>query len=63
MHYKLGQGYVTNWGSFILLQIRQMLLQIWAPSILQFGTSVVKDWGSYFRLRQPLLQNRDAFTN
>ena len=28
MYYKLGQACITNWGSFILLQLGQVLLQI-----------------------------------
>ena len=39
---------VTNWGSFVLLQIR---------------ANVVTNWGSYYKLGQPLLQNRAAITN
>ena len=48
MHYKLGQACITNWGSFVLLQIRE---------------NVVTGWGSYYKLGQPLLQNRAAITN
>ena len=48
MYYKLGQACVTNWGSFVLLQIR---------------ANVVTNWGSYYKLGQPLLQNRAAITN
>ena len=48
MYYKLGQVYVTNWGSFVLLQIR---------------ATVITNWGSYYKLGQPLLQNRAAITN
>ena len=48
MYYKLGQARVTNWGSFVLLQIR---------------ASVITNWGSYYKLGQPLLQNRAAITN
>ena len=48
MYYKLGQVCITNWGSFVLLHIR---------------TNVVKNWGSFYKLGQPLLQNRAAVTN
>ena len=41
----------------------QTLLQIAAASLLQIGTSVVTNWGSYYKLGQPLLQNRTAITN
>ena len=39
---------ITNWRSFVLLQIR---------------ANVVTNWGSYYKLGQPLLQNRAAITN
>ena len=48
MYYKLGQACVTNWGSFVLLQSR---------------ANVVTKWGSYYKLEQPLLQNRAAVIN
>ena len=41
----------------------EKLLQIGAASLLQIGASVVKNWGSYYKLGQPLLQNRAAITN
>ena len=41
----------------------QTLLQIGAASLLQIGTSVTINWGSYYKLGQPLLQNRAAITN
>ena len=44
----MGQACVTNWGSFVLLQIR---------------ANVVTNWGSYYKLGQPLLQNRAAIKN
>ena len=40
-YYKLGQTYVKNWSSFILLQIRATLLQIGLASLSQIGASVV----------------------
>ena len=48
MYYKLGQACVANWGSFVLLQLK---------------ANVVTNWGSYYKLRQPLLQNRAAIIN
>ena len=39
------------------------MLQIEAASLLQIGASVVTNWGSYYKLGQPLLQNRAAITN
>ena len=48
MYYKFGQVCFTDWGSFVLLQIR---------------ASVVTNWGSYYKLGEPLLQNRADSTN
>ena len=39
-------------------KLGQTLLQIGAASLLQIGASVVTNWGSYYKLEQPLLQNR-----
>ena len=44
-------------------KLGQMLLQIGAASLLKIRTSVVTNWGSYYKLGQPLLQNRAAITN
>ena len=60
MIYKLGEACVTNRGSFDLLQIRA---DVGVASLLQIGESAVTIWGSYYKLRQPLLQNRAAVTN
>ena len=63
MHYKLGQACVTNWGSPVVLQLVQTLLQIRAPSLLQIRASFITNWGCYYKLGQPLLQNRAAIPN
>ena len=34
MHYKLGQARVTNWGSFVLLQIRTIIVTNWGSFII-----------------------------
>ena len=47
MHYKFGQACVRNCGSFVLLQIR---------------ANVVANAGSYYKLGQTLLQNKEAIT-
>ena len=48
MYYKLGQACVTNWGSFVLFQIR---------------ANVVTNWGKmYYKLGQ-VLQIRAIITN
>ena len=39
------------------------MLQIGATSLLQIRATVVTNWGSYYKLGQPLLQNRAAITN
>ena len=62
MYYKLGQACVTNWGSFFDYKLGQTLLQIGTASLLQIRASVVTNWGSYYKLGQPLLQNKTAIT-
>ena len=47
---------ITNWGSFVLLQIRANVVTNW-------GSFIITNWGSYYKLGQPLLQNRAAITN
>ena len=44
-------------------KLGQTLLQIGAGSVLQIGANVVTNWGSYYKLGQPLLQNRADITN
>ena len=44
-------------------KLGQMFLEIGAASLLQIRASVVTNWGSYYKLGQPLLQNRAAITN
>ena len=41
MYYKSGQACVTNWGSFVLLQIRANVVQIGVASLLQIRASVI----------------------
>ena len=44
-------------------KLGQTLLQIGAASLLQIEADVVTNWGSYYKLGRPLLQNRTAVTN
>ena len=44
-------------------KLGQTLFQIGAASLLQISAIVVTNWGSYYKLVQPLLQNRAAITN
>ena len=44
-------------------KLGQTLLQIWAASLLQIRANVVTNWGSYYKLGQPLLQDRAVITN
>ena len=63
IYYKLGQACVTNWGSFVLLQIRADVVTNRDSFIITNWASVVTNWDSYYKLEQPLLQNRAAITN
>ena len=44
-------------------KLGQTLLQVGAASFLQIGASAVTNWGSYYKLGQLLLQNRETITN
>ena len=44
-------------------KLRQTLFQFGAVSLLQIGARVVRNWSSYYKLGQPLLQTRAAITN
>ena len=44
-------------------KLRQTLFQIRAASLLQIGASIVTNRSSYYKLGQPLLQDRAAITN
>ena len=44
-------------------QLGQTLLQIGAASLLQLRASVATNWGTNYKLGQPLLQNKSAITN
>ena len=57
MYYKLGQAFVTNWGSFVLLQIRANVVKNW-------DSFLIPDWGNcYYKLGQNVLQVRAIITN
>ena len=44
-------------------KLGQTLLSIGAASLLQIRANVVTNWGSYYKLGQPLLQDRAVITN
>ena len=51
------------WAALFYYKLGQTLLQIGAASLLQIRESAVTNWGSYYKLGQPLLQNRAAIRN
>ena len=77
IYYKLGQGFITNWSSFVLLQIGASVIINWGSlvitkwgrryyklgQLLQIRPTVITNWGSYCKLGQTLLQIRAAVTN
>ena len=50
-------------AAFSYYKLGQTFIQIGAASLLQIEANVVTNWGSYYKLEQPLLQNRAAITN
>ena len=63
MYYKLEQACVTNWGIFVLLQIRANIVTNWGSFIITTWGKCFYNWGNYYKLGQPLLQNRVTITN
>ena len=77
MYYKLGQACVTNWGSFVLLQIRANVVTNWGSFIitnqgkcyyklgqlLQIRVTVITKQGSYYKLGQNVLQTGAGIAN
>ena len=51
MYYKLGQACVTNWGSFVLLQIRSNVITNW-------DSYIITNWGKCCYKLEQLLQIR-----
>ena len=70
LFYKLGQfcfntnwgKVVTNRGSSLSLQIGTDVVTIWVVQLLQIGASVIVNRGSYYKLKQPLLQYEATIT-
>ena len=56
IHYKLGQGFITNWGSFVLLQIGASVIANW-------GSLVITKWGRRYYKLGKLLQIGAIITN
>ena len=77
MYYKLGQACVTNWGSFVLLQIRASVITNWSSFIitnqvkccyklgqlLHIRATVITKQGSYYKLGQNVLKIGAGITN
>ena len=63
MYYKLGQACVTNWGTFVLLQIRANVVTNWGRFIITKWGKYCYKFGQLYNLEQPLLQNRAALIN
>ena len=60
---QIGASLWYKLGQIFLLQIRANVVTNWDLSVLQIGAIVVTNWGNYYKLGQPLLQNREAMTN
>ena len=71
MYYKLGQAFVRNWASFVLLKIRANVFTNWGSfnitnwgkccyklgQLLQIRATVITNGGKYYNLGQIVLQN------
>ena len=59
MYYKLGQVYVTNWDSFLLLQIRAKVVTNWVrfnieAFLLQIEAAITNYGNRYYKIGQLL---------
>ena len=61
MYYKLGQARVTNWGSFVLLQIRTNVVINWGSFIIANPGKCCYQLGQLLQIRATI--NRAAITN
>ena len=56
--------YVLQIGASSFYKRRNfVLLQITANVVPDWGSFIITNWGSYYKLGHPLLQNRIAITN
>ena len=65
MYYKLGQACVTNWGSFVLFQIRANVVTNWGKMYYKLGQvlqirAIITNWGitGPDKIKQSGLQKR-----
>ena len=56
MYYKLGQACVTNWGSFVLLEIRANIVTNW-------DSFIFTNWSKYYYKLGQLSKIRAIITN
>ena len=61
IYYKLGKGFITNWGSLVITKCGRHYYKL--GQLLQIRVTVIINWGSYYKLGQTLLQIRAAITN
>ena len=54
---------LQNGADLFYYKLGQTLLRIGAASLLGIWAIVITNWGSYYKLGQPFLQNTVAFTN
>ena len=71
IYYKLGQGFIRNWSSFVSLQIGASVIINWGSlgitkwgrryyklgQQLQIRATVITNWSSYYKLRQNFITN------
>ena len=63
MYYELGQACVTNWGSFVLLQIRAHVVTNWGSFIITNWKKYRYKLGQLLQIRATVITNRTVITN
>ena len=55
MYYKLGQACVTNWGSFVLLQVTENLVTNWDSLIITNWSKCCYKLGRLLQIRATVI--------
>ena len=61
MYYKLGQAYITNWGSFIISNWGKCCYKSW--QLFQIRATAIAKQSSFYKLGKHLLKIRAVITN
>ena len=61
MYFKLGQACVTNWGSFVLLQIRENVVTNWGSFIVTNSGKCCSKLGQLLQIRATVITKQGSY--